>query len=84
MAGHFHTQARSALLTSVLATANGGIALSEISKRLNLRATTIHNILKTLRLRGYVDQETATAVVWDIEKCIALGREVGKAVKARG
>ena len=54
---HIQSVARALDLLECLAAAEGGMALSELAKRLALRPTTVHNILKTLRLRGYVSQE---------------------------
>ncbi len=54
---HIQSVARALDILECLAAAEGGIALSEIARRLGLRPSTIHNILKTMRLRGYVDQD---------------------------
>ena len=54
---HIQSVARALDLLECLAAAEGGMALSELAKRLSLRPTTVHNILKTLRLRGYVSQD---------------------------
>ena len=71
---HIQSVARALDLLECLASVEGGMALSELAKRLNLRATTIHNILKTLRLRGYVTQEADGARYRLGLKCYDLAR----------
>jgi len=58
---HIQSVGRALDVLECLASAEGGMALSELAKRVNLLPTTLHNILKTLRLRGYVDQDPQSA-----------------------
>lgn len=71
---HIQSVGRALDLLECLASTSGGMALSELARRLNLRPTTVHNILKTLRLRGYVDQEPESLRYRLGLKCYDLAR----------
>ena len=68
-------------ILEVLGVAERGLGVTELAKRLGLKAPTTHNLLRTLVARGYVAKDASTQRYRLGFHCAQLGRAYGQTLR---